>query len=283
LHILIQYTYSTFLFAQGEYVSAIERLEDAQSVYEHKKESIVFAPPSLIALKARCLMAMAQLEKAERVLDGLDTETITTSPQNFEDINMTKRKIFYAKGEYALAIEITERLIEQTREKHHTFHLIQALCLKGLCLLKQGDKQEAQSAINESIAMASKEGLVPDNTKHKKDNKKLLALSNESSVQDTYLQKLSSGMGLKQEQGKSEEQLPGAAAFENNIQLLEPLSQRELEVLRLIDEGLANKEIAQKLPLAPATVKAHIRNLYGKIAAKSRTEALSKARQIGLI
>lgn len=131
--------------------------------------------------------------------------------------------------------------------------------------------------------MASKEGFVAVYTNEHKDITKLLALSNESSVQDTYLQKLSSGMGLKQEQNKSEEQLPGAAAFENNIQLLEPLSQRELEVLRLIDEGLANKEIAQKLSLAPATVKAHIRNLYGKIAAKSRTEALSKARQIGLI
>ena len=96
-------------------------------------------------------------------------------------------------------------------------------------------------------------------------------------------QKLSAEMGLKQEQPKASEPLPGAAAFENNLQLLEPLSQRELEVLRLIDQGLANKEIAQKLSLAPATVKAHIRNLYGKIAAKSRTEALSKARQLGII
>ena len=283
LHILIQYTYASFLFAQGEYVNAIERLEDAQSVYEHKKESIVFEPPSLSALKARCLMAMGQLEKAERVLNGLDSETINSIPLNFEDINLTKVRIFYAKGEYALAIEITERLIDQTREKRHTFHLIQALCLKGLCLLKQGEKQKAQTAINESISMASKEGFVAVYTNEHKDITKLLALSNESSVQDTYLQKLSSGMGLKQDQNKTEDQLPGAAAFENNIQLLEPLSQRELEVLGLIDEGLANKEIAQKLSLAPATVKAHIRNLYGKIAAKSRTEALSKARQIGLI
>jgi len=56
-----------------------------------------------------------------------------------------------------------------------------------------------------------------------------------------------------------------------------------LEVLKLINNGLANKEIAQKLSLAPATVKAHIRNLYGKIDAKSRTEALSKARSLKLI
>ena len=90
-------------------------------------------------------------------------------------------------------------------------------------------------------------------------------------------------MGLPSFRLNSNIERPGAAALESNKQLLEPLSQREIEVLGLIDQGLANKEIAQKLSLAPATVKAHIRNLYGKIQAKSRTEALSKARAIGLL
>ena len=99
---------------------------------------------------------------------------------------------------------------------------------------------------------------------------------------DSYLQRLSTELGIQREYLVQQE-LPGAAALEGNLQLLEPLSQRELEVLRLIDEGLANKEIARKLSLAPATVKAHIRNIYGKISAKSRTEALSKARQLQLI
>ena len=65
--------------------------------------------------------------------------------------------------------------------------------------------------------------------------------------------------------------------------LPEPLSQRELEVLALINSGLQNKQIASELDVAEATVKAHIRNLYGKLGVKRRTEALAKARDLRLI
>ncbi|MEP6135628.1 LuxR C-terminal-related transcriptional regulator, partial [Marinobacter sp.] len=65
--------------------------------------------------------------------------------------------------------------------------------------------------------------------------------------------------------------------------LPEPLSQRELEVLDLINQGLANKDIANTMGVAPTTVKAHIRNLYGKLAVGSRTEALARARELRLL
>jgi LuxR family maltose regulon positive regulatory protein len=114
------------------------------------------------------------------------------------------------------------------------------------------------------------------------DSVSVIALGRSADISDSYLKKLSQELGVQQP-NKASQQLPGAAALEGNLRLLEPLSQRELEVLSLIDQGLANKEIAQKLSLAPATVKAHIRNIYGKIGAKSRTEALAKARQLELI
>ena len=59
--------------------------------------------------------------------------------------------------------------------------------------------------------------------------------------------------------------------------------QREQEVLVLIHQGLSNKEIAERMSVAPATVKAHIRNLYGKLGVSRRTEALAKAREVGLL
>lgn len=65
--------------------------------------------------------------------------------------------------------------------------------------------------------------------------------------------------------------------------LPEPLSQREQEVLALIHQGLANKDIARAMAVAPATVKAHIRNLYGKLGVGRRTEALARARALGLL
>ncbi len=65
--------------------------------------------------------------------------------------------------------------------------------------------------------------------------------------------------------------------------LVEPLSARELEVLRLVEQGLTNSEIAGRLVLAPSTVKTHINNIYGKLGVQTRTQALKRARELGLL
>ena len=65
--------------------------------------------------------------------------------------------------------------------------------------------------------------------------------------------------------------------------LVEPLSQRELEVLQLVALGKTNKEIAQQLVVAPGTVKAHTSHIYRKLDVNNRTEAAARARQLGLL
>jgi LuxR family maltose regulon positive regulatory protein len=61
------------------------------------------------------------------------------------------------------------------------------------------------------------------------------------------------------------------------------LSDRELEVLRLIAQGLSNQEITQKLVVALSTVKGHNLRIFSKLQAKSRTEAVARARELGLL
>lgn len=65
--------------------------------------------------------------------------------------------------------------------------------------------------------------------------------------------------------------------------LIEPLSSRELEVLRLIDNGLSNQQIAERLTVAPSTVKTHINNIYGKMNVQTRLQAVKRGRELGLI
>jgi LuxR family maltose regulon positive regulatory protein len=65
--------------------------------------------------------------------------------------------------------------------------------------------------------------------------------------------------------------------------LVEPLSQRELEVLQLIAQGLSNREISERLFLALNTVKGHNRKIYGKLQVQRRTEAVARARELGLV
>jgi len=65
--------------------------------------------------------------------------------------------------------------------------------------------------------------------------------------------------------------------------LVEPLSERELAVLRLIAAGLSNLEIARELVIAAGTVKRHINHIYGKLGVQSRTQAIVKARELRLL
>ena len=65
--------------------------------------------------------------------------------------------------------------------------------------------------------------------------------------------------------------------------MVEPLSERELEVLRYIAEGLSNREIAQRLVLSINTVKSHVRKVYEKLGVHSRTQAVSRASALRIL
>jgi LuxR family maltose regulon positive regulatory protein len=65
--------------------------------------------------------------------------------------------------------------------------------------------------------------------------------------------------------------------------LAEPLSEREVEVLRLIAEGCSNREIAERLVLAVSTVKWYVNIIFGKLQVESRTQAVARARELKLL
>jgi LuxR family maltose regulon positive regulatory protein len=68
----------------------------------------------------------------------------------------------------------------------------------------------------------------------------------------------------------------------NEVDLIEPLSRRELEVLRLVTKGATNREICQTLHIALGTVKNHLKNIYGKMNVHNRTQAAARTRTLGL-
>jgi len=67
------------------------------------------------------------------------------------------------------------------------------------------------------------------------------------------------------------------------LKTFDPLSARELEVLRLVDEGLSNQQIALRLSVAQSTIKTHINNIYSKLEVQSRVQAIRRARELGLV
>jgi ATP/maltotriose-dependent transcriptional regulator MalT len=73
---------------------------------------------------------------------------------------------------------------------------------------------------------------------------------------------------------------PSATASQ---EFIEPLSERELEVLNLVSQGLSNNDIAHKLIITVGTVKKHLNNIFGKLQVSSRTQAIGRGRELGLI
>ncbi len=69
----------------------------------------------------------------------------------------------------------------------------------------------------------------------------------------------------------------------NRSALVEPLTEREREVLALVDAGRSNREIAAELVISLSTAKSHVHTLCGKLGAQSRTHALARARELGLL
>ena len=99
-----------------------------------------------------------------------------------------------------------------------------------------------------------------------------------------------SGGALSLEQAIRQVQEFGLAELKTDPQtsstdqsLLVPLNEREIEVLRLIAEGLSNNEIAERLVIALSTVKWHVNNLFGKLGVHSRTQAVAQAKELGLL
>ena len=92
-----------------------------------------------------------------------------------------------------------------------------------------------------------------------------------------YINKLLAVSEVEEQKSQDKPSVPFAQP------LIEPLSQRELEVLRLVAEGFSNDEIGKRLFLALDTVKGHTRRIYDKLQVRRRTEAVARARELGLL
>jgi LuxR family maltose regulon positive regulatory protein len=105
----------------------------------------------------------------------------------------------------------------------------------------------------------------------------LLSEAGAHGIMPDYISKLLAEFEPAKKKSEDKSYLPSAQP------LLEPLSRRELEVLHLIAQGLSNREIGERLFLALDTVKGHNRKIFDKLQVQSRTEAVARAHELGLL
>ena len=288
-HVIIQYVRGHLAFSEGKLQEAIEALEDASQTGRKRREQIVFEPPASTALLARCYLATGHPEKARACLDArADGEF--TNPLHLEQSRISEARVLVALNQPERAQEILSALLKPAERNAHNRHLVEILLVYGEALAQQKRNDESQQMLTRAINLAAEAGFMRLFAEESPDLRALLlelpALNGPGSWNTNLRKMLVDQSQSRQVNSDTRETPTSRSAHKPAPQptaLPEPLSQRELEVLALIHEGHANKEIASKMKVAPATVKAHIRNLYGKLGVGRRTEALARARDLGLL
>ena len=149
-------------------------------------------------------------------------------------------------------------------------------------LVEQGKLQEAQKVLQQALTRAEPEGYIRLFVDEGAPMAALLQQVGEKGIASAYTSTLLKALGIEenaQQGGKMSSPPPRPLANSSEeADLLEPLSERELEVLNLIAEGRSNEEIARALCVSIGTVKTHLRHIYDKLDVHTRTQATARGR-----
>ncbi|SFM54910.1 LuxR family transcriptional regulator, maltose regulon positive regulatory protein [Marinobacter zhejiangensis] len=276
-HVVIQHVRGHQAFSEARYEDAILALEDAESVARRRREHIVFEPPASGALLVRCHLAANEVSKAKAWLRDWQQRP-QSSPLNDCQNAVSAARVHIRLGQFDLACTLLADLLTKAEAEQNSRLVIEVLLVYASSLGASGQLEEARNMLERALDYGAEGGFFQIFL-DEPDSLKTLLLTTQG-IQGAGHWHTRLRDALEKRVGKLPRQTTNGAGSDG---LIEPLSQREQEVLGLINEGLANKDIAEKMAVAATTVKAHIRNLYGKLDVGSRTEALAKARHIGLL
>jgi LuxR family maltose regulon positive regulatory protein len=233
--------------------------------------------------QTQLLIAQGNLEAAQRVFDkiGLDRwDQSDEVPQAayFTDylyrccqIGLARLLIVTQKPDEALAV--LESMFDTLETRAWGGALIEGLALQALALQALDDIERALAVLAHAFRLAEPEGYARIFLDEGEPMLHLLHQAAGRGIAPAYVRRL-----LGQASAADAHPQPPSSAG-----LIEPLSERELEVLRLISDGLSNSEIGRRLFLALPTIKWHTGNIFGKLGAKNRTQAVARARELGLL
>ena len=241
------------------------------------------------AVQARIELAQGDLEGATRWADasGLSVEDNLSYPQEVEFLTLARIRI--AQGRAAPngpflkdALRLLERLLHDAEGKARMSSSIEILALRALASSAQGNSIVALTALERAVALAEPEGylrlFLDEGEPMLVLLSKLLATGHRAR---SYLHRVLAAGDL--EPGRGASPAPARMYSTPSQSLIDPLSERELEVLHLIVTGASNYEIAERLVVAVSTVKRHVSNIFSKLAVTNRTQAAAHAREVGLL
>ena len=248
--------------AQGEVTEAADILAKTdQSVRQH---NFVHRVPEVAAAQVLTLLRQGNLAVAADVAQS-------------HDLPISQARVYLAQGDPSAALAVLESFRGQAEAKGWENERLKAMVLQAVAYQARGELDKAVQLLGDALALAEPGGFIRIFVDEGSPMAQLLSEAAARGLMADYMSKLLAA--FEAEDQKREEK----SSFPSVQPLIEPLSQRELEVLRLIAHGLSNDEISKRLFLALDTVKGHNRRIYDKLQVQRRTEAVARARELGLL
>jgi LuxR family maltose regulon positive regulatory protein len=245
----------------------------------------------LLHLRANSVRPAQRLADAARLEELFDDATRrghgTVACWSPTAVGLVLARLDLAKGDLARAQQRLTRLMAEARRCGLMTWLARQLCVQAHLLVKQGERDQARAVALEAAEHAVVGGMCRSLMDEGPLIGELLREAARDSAGDGMtvsgrmklidLEKLLDAFG---------QPLPHAAELDEidtTVDMESGLSERELQILELVDRGLRNQELANHLFLSETTVKWHLRNIYSKLDVRNRTGAVARARQLALL
>ncbi len=267
---------------------ALARLRHAQGHKEGVRQALIKArelAPTAIRLDYRPIqvsswearMGISENRLSEAIswaADEAHSLLITEIPDYRSEIKyLTLVRVKIASNETQGIPESLERLCQAMNDKKRVGGLIEVLILQALALQAQSRLDEAVVTLGRALSIARPEGYVRIFVDEGKPMAELLQHAVARGVEIDYVTKLLAALGARTQLEKPSAGPP----------MVEELTQREKEVLRLIAAGLSNRATAELFVVTEGTVKKHLYNIFGKLGVRSRTHAVARAKELDLL
>ncbi len=267
------------LFLTRDYKRALRVVQEIE-----KAASEFQIPPWIIhwasALKAEIWLARGKMDEVSHWVKerGLDGDDELTNRREYEHLALARFLIVQERLDEAEPL--LTRLIRSAESGTRVYSLIQMRLLKALIAYQRDDKKTALDELRHALYLSEPGGFIHSFTKEGLRVAELLEIvfeeekagraKQKAEFSQNYIKKLLLAFKVD----VSPQEVKG---------LVEPLSERELEVLTLIAGGLSNQEIARKLFISLNTVRTHTKNINSKLNVHSRTQAAARAKELKLI